>query len=194
MNKKINAIFIFFCVAIVSGCTTYNYNGRNYVSAQKTLDVQQVDLDNTLRQIVPLSNPIADKALVVLPSRSLIEKNGVVTTGYMARDGIELVISSLENNYKTMADSVRARNIFNEVVIRSDDKPETYVLPGYYAIIYFALFSKNEAQWFIKFPQQNKEVPVYVDFSRQIGIDRTKAWLDIIEKNVRENLISNDKK
>jgi uncharacterized SAM-binding protein YcdF (DUF218 family) len=207
MLRKIGIIFILICVATLSGCVTfpivtpttytYTYSGKTYSSPQQALDAEQADLDRVIRQVFPTKNPVGGRALVVLPSRSLIEKYGVAKTGnpaMVSRDMVDFIVSNLDMGYRTMADALRARNIFDEVVVRNDDKPEMYVLPGYDAIIYLALLSQDQAQWYLKLPQQNKEVPIYMDLSRSIGIERVTAWLDNIEKNTRENLILKENK
>ena len=205
MHRKIGIIFIILCITTLSGCltypivtpTTYTYGSKTYYSSQQALDVEQADADRVIRQVFPTKNPVSGRALIVLPSRSLIERNGVKTTGNPAmvkREMIDFIVSNLDISYRTMADALRARNIFDEVVIRTDDKPETYVVPGYDVIIYLAILSQDQAQWYLKLPQQNKEVPIYIDLSRLIGIERVISWLDNIEKNTHENLILKEKK
>ena len=172
---------------VVTACQTarYTYKGANFDSADRALAAQQIDNDELLSKITSTTNPVGGSATVVLPSASLIEKNGLTKRGNPRQEQVDFIVKSAQQNYSTMGAAITKRHIFDTTTIVQSDTPDSYTAPRGY-VVYLSMPAPGAGQWFLKKTDQAGEpIPVYINNAKQ-GPERILSWLDNIEKAARQ--------
>lgn len=180
----ITIIFLYGCISQ----SVYGYKGAQYASSEAALQAQRDDINQMIAEIKPTNNPLSGKALVVLPSRRLIESKAIkLLTGSLSRHWIEHLLTAVELENDARAEALKRRKIFEEIAVTKSDQPETVTSPNYNFIIYLKLMSPDQMQWYLKTSSTNKSFPIYSDQSLP-GMQQIFFWLDYIEKTAAEQL------
>ncbi|TSA11566.1 MAG: hypothetical protein D4R73_03685 [Deltaproteobacteria bacterium] len=171
---------------------TYRYGDKTFTSSEAALEAQKVDQDKVLAEIRASGGPpLKTRALVVLPSRSLLLDKGIKYTGDASTIPLEsrdLLVRSMEEANNTMVEALRRRRIFAEVAQRESNLPDGVSDSNFDVVIYMALKGPNQSQWFLKTSSSGKPVLIAFDQSQSVGINQTNAWLDGVEKTAKDQL------
>lgn len=182
-NKIVPLFFLIFTVFYGCNPSIFYYKKAKYASMNAAFEAQRNDMNKMLSEINPTRNPLGGKALVVLPSRKLIEKEMIFYMSDKKGQWIEYPVTSAENTFDSMADALRRRQIFREISIVKRDKPESATLDGYDTLIYLLATGPDQLQWYLKTSSSDEPVPIYYDHSFPINSSRrVLSWLDYIEK------------
>lgn len=178
------AIFLLLC-----GCASYvyGYRGVNYSSSEQALKAQRDYRDRIISEISPTDRQLPYRALIVFPSRKLIEEKGLRVKGSPNPDQFQYVVSALEMSFDFEAEAIKRRSIFEQVSTTKSDNPEKSISPEHDVIIYLLFEKAAEQQWFLKIPSKNEAIPIYVDTSLE-GSPRVLSWLNYIEKKAAQPL------
>ena len=182
------------CLLLASGCAqmTYRYGDRTFASTEAALEAQRIDTDKVLAEIRPATGPpLKARALVVLPSRSLLLDKGVKVTGDKSTiplESYDYLVRNMEGDHKTTVEALRRRRLFTEVVLLESNAPEGVSDPDFDLIIYKVLKGPGQIQWFLKTAPDGKPALIDYDQSQSVGISRTNAWLEGVEKTARVQL------
>jgi hypothetical protein len=184
LSKKAVNIFLIFTIFYGCGPSTFFYKKGKYASTDAAFRAQRNDIKKMLSEIGPTQNPLGGKALVVLPSRKLIEKEMIYFMPNPKSQWIEYPVSTAENTIDAMAGTLPKRKIFEEVSIIKNDKPESVTLYNEYSIIIYLLVTgPDQFQWYLKTFSSDEPVPIYFNQSFAINSSqRALSWLDYIEK------------
>ncbi len=177
-------------IAIISLCgcqSIYKYKSAQYTSSEAALQAQRDDINEMISEIKPTNNPLGGKALVVLPSRKLIESKVVkIFTSSPRREWVDYFVMTIELDNDAKAEVLKRRKIFEEVAVTKSDQPETVTTPDYKIIVYLKLMAYDQMQWYLRTSFAEKSFPIYADNSLPVGMQRTFSWLDYLEKTAAE--------
>ncbi len=165
---------------LLGGCVTYTYNGGSYHSADEALAAQQQFNDQTLAHVTRLKHADPGTALVILPSRSTIEANGVTRTGTPDHKVIDYVVTLLSNDYSYFPRYLEASGAFAKVENRVVDYPlrEAHDAQGKYAaVVYLHMISPQQVGWFVLKPGAQAPTAVNFDTMAQAGAPRIDSWV-----------------
>ena len=185
-----------FVLSIVGGCDDYKFafRGVTYSDPEEALKAQCAYNDDELKNIPSLTESLAKRCLVILPSHSLFQTGArgpqIVgdIIGFSPKGG-DFLYQTRDQAWDFSAEVIKKRRIFKEVQVERSDKPEN--LPGddYDSIIYI---SSNLQQWFMKIKSQTEPLPIYADESKGYSFEYTMSWLNYIEKVlIKEQLRQN---
>jgi len=179
-----------FIVILIISCSTvkYHFNNIPYDTPEAALQAQREWHDRNLPLINPTENPLRGRALCVVPSRDLIEKNGIRKFGTPKPEAINYAVSSVELRLDSEAQALQNRKIFDEVRVVKSGHPESVTMTGYELTIYYVMKSPEQVQWFLKILPNKPPLPIYYDTSLPQGVPRLMDWLKNIEKLSREQL------
>jgi hypothetical protein len=179
-------------IAIISLCgcqSIYKYKSAQYTSSEAALQAQRDDINEMIAEIKPTNNPLGGKALVVLPSRKLIESKVVkIFTSSPRREWVEYFVMTIELDNDAKAEVLKRRKIFEEVAVTKSDQPETVMSSDYKIIVYLKLIAYDQMQWYLRTSFADRSFPIYSDNSFPAGMQRTFSWLDYLEKTAAEQL------
>ena len=203
MRKIITAII---AITFFWGCSRamYLYKDDTYGSSEAALQAQRDDINQMIAEIKPTNNPLGAKALVVLPSKKLIERKALKITdsgllvvdfpppgsgayGSARHDIMEHSITATEFNFDAKTEMLKRRKIFDEISVTKSDQPETVTSSDYNIVIYLKLMAPDQMQWYIRTSLTDKPFPIYSDQSLR-GVQQNLSWLDYLEKTAAELL------
>ena len=189
-NSVVLFVISAFIVVLVIGCSTvkYHYNNILYNTPEAALQAQRERMNGDLSLITPTENPLGGRVLCVIPSRDLIEKNGIRKFGTPKPEAINYAVSSTELGLDSQSEALRGRKIFDEVRVVKSGDPESVTMIGYELTIYYVMKSPDQVQWFLKVLPNKIPFPIYIDTSLPQGMPRLMDWLKNIEKLSREQL------
>ena len=180
MQKKLGTLALIAVVVSACAATKFLFQGKEYGSAELALSAQRTYNDSLVSGISPTTTPRGRRALVVLPSRHLIQER-IVRHGPVTPEAIDYVVASSELGYQALADCLISRKIFDSVDVARSDIPEQ-VTSGKHDVTVFPLLpAPGQEQWFFRDSSHSEPVPIFVNQALSPGRDRTLSWLDSVE-------------
>jgi len=191
--RYIKGSIILCLVLFLSACAagTYTFNKKNYTSSQEALAAHKVYLNEINQKIKPTDNKLGGSAAVVIPSYDTCVALGIKRTGHPQHELIDYLGKFIVEGYRGMAKYLEKRNIFDKVTIVEDKYPvptAKKIKRDYDAVLFLKLVGPEpgQAQWFLMFAPNYRQVSVYLNRSAEDGYPRVKSWLDNIEQNLEE--------
>lgn len=183
---------LLLAVLVLAGCggqTTYGLNDFDtgarltFKNLQEWRAGQKQLIDKMLEKIAPLENPLAERAIVVLPLRKQFEEKSM-SEGFAAISAEALQTSAAmdEDLWFTFPRAITRRNIFEEIEVERSARATVAMSPNAGYLIWVNIDEKiyitsSERDEFLEFPE-------YVEPRRS---NRTKAWLKDVEEYVIQN-------
>ena len=167
-------IIIIFCLILsLGGCAAqlYLFNDKTYSLSHEALVAQQEYNRKIVEQISPTKNPINGSTLLIVPSRSLILKFGIVARSLnLTSEGLEYLLTSAEMVYELMSDVLIKHKIFTDVSVIKADEPDTVSLSGNDILIDLSWTGPNKFQWYLKTNSHTEGVPIFVEGTLEKGL------------------------
>ena len=187
----VGLLFVLTCMGSFVGCVTnsYFYGGNKYSTPVAALKVQQAELDAVLAQIAPAATKIDSDVLVVLPSEVRIKKLGIRYTlgaAAMSENATDYLVQSSCLSYEFMAKALQQYDAFKKVDVQNSNEPSGFLTSGYDFIVYLDLIDANRTEWCVKALPSQQVRGVSLDYSANLGIERTNAWLKDITRVIQE--------
>lgn len=121
MNKLILCLIAVMVSTILCGCapTLYNYKNFHNIDSQRMLQLQQADIDQSVRAVKPLENCIAKSAVIVIPDRKIRQILIYGKTFMTPKSVIDTLSESTFFVHNGLAESIIKRNIFEPMFTTS---------------------------------------------------------------------------
>jgi hypothetical protein len=186
--RRIGAVI--FGLSALFGCAPkYTVHGVTYADPEKALEAERNWNREQLKSVAPLAEPVAERALVILPDHGVIMASGLYRQRIVGNPDAasqrsrEWVLQTIDIGFDFAAEVLQKRGAFREVTVQRSDKPEEFLAHDYDAILYL---SPDLNQWFMKIRSQAEPVPVYIDQSKETWGERYFTWAQYIEKVLGE--------
>ncbi len=171
------------CVLIgllLSGCSTYSYNGETYHSPDDAVAAQRQFEEKTLANIAILARTNPGTAIVIIPSKSTIEATGVTRKGSPEKKYVDFVANELNSDYEYFPKYLQASKAFSVVEARVVDhttQEARRVAAGYAATVYLQMLSPDQVGWYLLTPNSSAPIEVHFDGTAQPGAPKVDSWV-----------------
>jgi hypothetical protein len=191
-NRLIGFIFSGSIIGMLcSGCSqkvVYNWQGKNYETAEEAHAAFRADLEKIMNEITETKTPVGGTAAVILPAFEYIKNNFVTIRGNPRKETKEKLTSYSANGYMiallSRAENIAKRKVFDKIDIRESGDPENSEFLETFAIL--VLKKEGKPNWFLK----KKEAPntLILIESPPTGLpplQREIMWLNALEKEAK---------
>ncbi|MBS4048677.1 MAG: trypsin-like peptidase domain-containing protein [Alphaproteobacteria bacterium] len=161
MKKSMLLLLIVFSIAACLP-TTYRYNNQSYATREAALSNARADLNINIAAIKESDQKIPGSLLVVIPTRQVIERNGVVTTGSTTPDQVSYVVDVLEMGFLGVTEAIRQTRAFNRVVVIRSANTETEPISTYDFKLWLLSTPARDWQWYLSRKDGSRE-PLHFD-------------------------------
>ena len=181
------AKFLFFALMamLLTGCAAeYTYNGKQYQSSNAAIQAARTDIRGKIIAIPKLSKPLAESALVFVPSLEWCRQT-VKTHGHPSGAIISYVQSVQYYGFYGMAQALQQRGVFKTTVIDEFSQRQPYAHPAYQYIIWLKLNGTDSALWMIA-PGDKPSAAQQLSISPlDSASDRASDFVQSVEQYIR---------
>jgi hypothetical protein len=150
----------------LAACTnTYKYGDQSFKSRDAAMAAVQADLQRTLAAVSPVPSRVGGKALVVVPTRQVIEDYGVPSGMLVDPEAYGYIADVLETSFLSMADIVRQGKVFDSVALTRASDTANEPSKGYDYKLWVINKGPQVWQWYMG--------KTDLDTAQIIGMDRT---------------------
>jgi len=168
------------------GTMTYSYGDEKFNSPEEALAAQDRDISNDLEGVTKKSPHVGGKALVFVPSRSVIGTYGV-TAPANVRQNVKMMsylVDMTESDYLTIADVVERGGFFDSVVVGRNESDIEQEKPDY--IIELVALDYDDWQWYV-FRAADRDNAIALHFeSDEPGAERLNSFNDSLSSALGE--------
>lgn len=181
-------------LALICGCAPAYYVGDQSFKDPGAAEARHRDiLDQTLLGISRTESPIGGSALLVLPTRDLIERDGIImlagSRSQASEDQIQYIVGYLDREFEFTHEALKRRGIFDDVVLKRSDTPASHDMGSQDYGIYMKFPAPDsdpgESEWYVK--ERNWASPRIVPAADgAVGrVEAAQGWFDNLEKQLR---------
>jgi hypothetical protein len=163
---------------VLSGCGEYYYNGKAYGSKEAVFAAQRELHERALAKIAPLQTPVADYALVGIPSREVLQERALTPRGRPSTRA--WLVSTMVREYLFVVEAIERRGTFKKVVVRQTDGGHLTASPGVDAV-YLSIPDPTAAGWYFK-RHDAAAVPVFFDHGNPDMGGRVTHFVDMVTR------------
>ncbi len=176
-SKTIAVMIIVSLSLLLNSCgMTYKIGEKSFSSSEEALKWQSDMFADYINQITPAPHPVGGIALILIPSDDEIVRNYINYGRRSSKDGIEYIRTATRNSMQLNADAIIRRRIFNSVRIDRHDGNPANVSVGENDFLIFG----DVDGWSIKGKGKSQIIPITVDKSKSVGMERLIAFLDAV--------------
>ena len=189
MRQKIKQLFLVLLISIsVSSCAYYTYNNKTYADPDSALNAQSANLNEILNQVNPEPEPIATKAIILIPDYSTITDKSIKKGRIANVEVVDYVSTATQNDLRFMAQYIKKFNLFNEIEIKETADPEkaSRNISGQTIVIYYKTNNVDDQGWYLR-TTANTVKELKFDATVPAGIDRTKRWLTELKQVIMKS-------
>lgn len=134
---------------MLSGCSQYKYNNVSYESRDAAYSAAWTDIQTKINAIPEMGTKLGKSILVVVPTREVIQANGVRVTGKPSSEATGYVTDVLEMGFVTMADVVRKGGMFDRVEVSRSSNSEAEPFLDYDYKLWLLGLNQDQWQWYL---------------------------------------------
>ncbi len=165
--------------ALPSACSSFYYDGKTFSSGEAALEAQGRILGTAINSVVPLKAPLARKARVGLPSKTVIYEREII--GNKAVGGRWLT-DLLMREHVAVLRAIERRGIFETVTYELTDG--RHLKPGAdECVIYLYLPSTTARGWYFNASQGNRS-PLFFESGEPDPSRRLGFFIESLERLV----------
>ena len=155
--------------------------GKQFDSSKEALEAAQTDIDAALSTIRPVAEPLGGSAKLVIPSRELLRKTEIQTTGRPRSKLIDYLVEALHLQVRAQADGLVRSRLFNAVrVVESSDAGDPTIGDFDYLI-----WHRKAKGWYLMRARGSERGPILIDPDTAV-VDRLQAWVASVHQAARE--------
>jgi len=196
MRRALLLIVLAGILSAMPGClymTKEHYTlGDQVFTSRAEAEIRQRDmLSQTLLGLHRTDTPLGGTALVVLPTRAVIEEKGIkMKSG--SRDDLsddleEWIAGSLERDLEFTVNAIKQRGIFDEVVLERSASPASRELGTRDYLVYVHLPDPDASSWYAKSRDWTSPKIVPLATGAVGPLQSTVGWLDNLEAVLRSD-------
>ncbi len=181
-------LIVAIAALLLASCATqyYRYNGKQYQSEPAAIEAVRTDIRGKVIAIPKMAHPLANSALVFVPSLEWCRQT-VVTHGNPSNDDITYIQTAEYYGFYGMAQALQQRGVFNTLTINEFSQREPYAQPNYQYIIWLKLNGTSSATWMIA-PGTNPDAAQQLAISPiDSASDRISDFVHSVEQYLREH-------
>ncbi len=193
MNRKLVLVPFAMLLALICGCastTTYYVEDQAFADRNEAEIAHRNLLSRTLLDIPRTESPTGGSALVVLPTRDFIEKNGVLMTSgsrkQLSEDDVQYIVGYMDRQFEFAFKTIEQRGIFDDVVLERSDSPESRELGARDYLIYMNLpdSGTDVGTWYVTGQDWTSPQIVPAAVNAVGPAQNALGWLDNLESLV----------
>lgn len=149
---KLRSIAVFsLLLLLVAGCGgQFKYGDTTYSSREAAVQAVRTDIDAWVAGVTPLSERLGGRALVVVPTRTLIRAHGVQGGGPLTgEDAAQYVVDTIELGLLGSVEGVRKGAVFDDVTLLRNDNPEDALFDTYDYKLWLFAGGPTTWQWYL---------------------------------------------
>lgn len=172
-------LLLLITVLALSGCAHYRYDGRQFSDRAAAESARRDDWASirSASAFSPRPTPLAKSVRIVVPSKVVVLERGIRTGPAEGRDYVATI---LYNDYRSTAELIRQRNIFETTLIEDTSDPGHVTPRPGEAVIYFYVPDSNTAAWYY-LSNSTKRTPLNFDRGNPEKVGKIKYFLDSVE-------------
>jgi len=176
------AMLVVFAFAL-QGCA-YTYDGKTYHSKEAATAAAKLNVSTNVAGVTKSSPYVGGKALVVIPPRDIITKNGVVIKkqGIGLSEMKEYITDVLENDFLGTAEAVEKGGFFDSVVVSREVSGTQSENPDY--VVELETTGLGQWQWYLyRANDASNKIPLHSEGTKK-GADKLNSFNDSLGKGL----------
>ena len=180
MKKLFLSVFL---ILVLAACVSYQYGEVTYQTADAALNKMRSDTAARLANVQKSTNPIGGRAKVVVPNRTLIERDYIIKRGEVSADSIKYIVDVTEIDFQNTIDGIEKSELFDSVTEFKLNDTTNPSIEDYDYLIWMYAKKNNQNQWYVKAKSSEKQSPIQFDMGLQKD-QRLNSMISSIEETI----------
>lgn len=161
-NLKVIAC-VLLAVAGLASCAHFNYNNNRYSTRAEAVAAAKADIAATLAGVVPTKDRAGGSAAIVVPTRFVIEQDGVRRGRFADPEAVGYVADVLELAFTGQADVVAHGQVFDRTEPFRALDTASFDAHAFDFKLFLVSDASGKWQWLLSTGAGNQRIPIAAD-------------------------------